>query len=167
MKIKKELIKRNIAGDIILVPVGSASLDLKGLITLNEAAEVIWDALPEAESADDLVKAITEVYDVDAETAAQDVNALLEKLRELDFSRRELKALSVFYDILDRLLSEQLYTDSAIIPAVNYISENLYNPELDNEKAAAAAEISESYMRRLFKKKYGMPPLVFKKTYTI
>ena len=59
MKIKKELIKRNIAGDVILVPVGSASLDLKGLITLNEAAEVIWDALPEAESADDLVKAIT------------------------------------------------------------------------------------------------------------
>ena len=84
MKIKKELIKRNIAGDVILVPVGSASLDLKGLITLNEAAEVIWDALPEAESGDDLVKAFTEVYDVDAETAAQDVNALLEKLRELD-----------------------------------------------------------------------------------
>lgn len=84
MKIKKELIKRNIAGDVILVPVGSASLDLKGLITLNEAAEIIWDALPEAESADDLVKAITEVYDVDAETAAQDVNVLLEKLRELD-----------------------------------------------------------------------------------
>ena len=81
-----------------------------------------------------------------------------EKLRELDFSRRELKALSVFYDILDRLLSEQLYTDSAIMPAVNYISENLYNPELDNEKAAAAAEISESYMRRLFKKKYGKTP---------
>lgn len=84
MKIKKELIKRNIAGDVILVPMGSASLDLKGLITLNEAAEVIWDALPEAESVDDLVKAITEVYDVDVETAAQDVNALLEKLRELD-----------------------------------------------------------------------------------
>ena len=41
MKIKKELIKRNIAGDVILVPVGSASLDIKGLITLNEAAEVI------------------------------------------------------------------------------------------------------------------------------
>ena len=55
-------------------------------------------------------------------------------------------------------MSEQLYTDSAIIPAVNYISENLYNPELDNEKAAAAAEISESYMRRLFKKKYGKTP---------
>ena len=84
MKIKKELIKRNIAGDVILVPVGSASLDIKGLITLNEAAELIWDALPEADSVADLVKAITDVYDVDAETAEQDVSALLEKLRELD-----------------------------------------------------------------------------------
>lgn len=84
MEIKKELIKRNIAGDVILVPVGSASLDIKGLITLNEAAEVVWDALPEADSTADLVKAITDVYDVDAATAEQDVSALLEKLRELD-----------------------------------------------------------------------------------
>ena len=84
MEIKKELIKRNIAGDVILVPVGSASLDIKGLITLNEAAEVIWDAIPEASSVADLVKAITDVYDVDAATAEQDVDALLEKLRELD-----------------------------------------------------------------------------------
>ena len=36
MKILKQLIKRNIAGDIILVPVGDASLEIKGLITLNE-----------------------------------------------------------------------------------------------------------------------------------
>ena len=49
MKIKKNLIKRNIAGDVILVPAGSASLDIKGLISLNETAEVIWDALPDAE----------------------------------------------------------------------------------------------------------------------
>ena len=41
MKIKKNLIKRNIAGDVILVPVGSASLGIKGLLSLNETAEVI------------------------------------------------------------------------------------------------------------------------------
>ena len=84
MKIKKNLIKRNIAGDVILVPVGSASLDIKGLISLNETAEVIWDALPEAEDKADLVKAVTDVYDVDAAIAEGDVGAFLEKLRELD-----------------------------------------------------------------------------------
>ena len=84
MKIKKNLIKRNIAGDVILVPVGSASLDIKGLISLNETAEVIWDALPEAEDKADLVKAVTDGYDVDAAIAEGDVGAFLEKLRELD-----------------------------------------------------------------------------------
>ena len=33
MKIHKQLVKRNIAGDVILVPVGDASLELKGLLT--------------------------------------------------------------------------------------------------------------------------------------
>ena len=41
MKILKRLIKRNIAGDIILVPVGDASLEIKGLITLNETGEFL------------------------------------------------------------------------------------------------------------------------------
>lgn len=84
MEIKKELVKRNIAGDIILVPIGSASLEIKGLITLNEAAEIIWDALPSAESVADLVKAITDFYEIDDATAEHDVNEFLEKLRELN-----------------------------------------------------------------------------------
>lgn len=50
MKILKRLIKRNIAGDIILVPVGDASLEIKGLITLNETGEFLWDALEKAET---------------------------------------------------------------------------------------------------------------------
>ena len=36
MNIRKQLVKRTIAGDVILVPVGDASLELKGLLTLNE-----------------------------------------------------------------------------------------------------------------------------------
>ena len=48
MNIRKQLVKRNIAGDVILVPVGDASLEIKGLLTLNETGELLWDALPEA-----------------------------------------------------------------------------------------------------------------------
>lgn len=81
-----------------------------------------------------------------------------EKMHELDLSHSSLKAMSVFYDILDRLLSEQLYDDGAIKPALKYIDENLYNSELNNASIAASAGISESYMRRLFKKKYGKAP---------
>lgn len=82
-----------------------------------------------------------------------------EKMHDLDFFNNGLfKTMSIFYDILDRLANESLYNDAVISPAVNYIAENLYNPELNNAAIAANAKISESYMRRLFKKKYGTTP---------
>ena len=83
MKIRKQLVKRNVAGDIILVPVGDASLELKGLITLNETAELLWDALLAAENEQALAEALRESYEVDAGTAAADVDAFLKKLRAL------------------------------------------------------------------------------------
>ena len=83
MKICKQLVKRNVAGDVILVPVGDASLELKGLITLNETAELLWDALPQAESGEELAALLRQHYDVDAGTAQADVDAFLGKLREL------------------------------------------------------------------------------------
>ena len=46
MIIKKELIKREIAGDTILVPVGKAVYDANGLFALNELGAFIWELLP-------------------------------------------------------------------------------------------------------------------------
>ena len=74
MTIKKQLVKRNIAGDVILVPVGDSSLTLKGLITLNETAEFIWDRLADAADAAEL----------DAATAKNDVDEILAQFRELE-----------------------------------------------------------------------------------
>ena len=81
MTIKKQLVKRNIAGDVILVPVGDSSLTLKGLITLNETAEFIWDRL--ADTAE-LAAAMCEEYDIDAATAKNDVDEILAQFRELE-----------------------------------------------------------------------------------
>ena len=46
MEIRKQLVKRNIAGDVILVPIGDTSLELQGLVILNETGELLWDHLP-------------------------------------------------------------------------------------------------------------------------
>lgn len=70
MEIRKQLVKRNIAGDVILVPIGDASLELKGLVTLNETGELLWDRLPQAADAADLAAALRAEYDVDEPTAA-------------------------------------------------------------------------------------------------
>lgn len=49
MKLKAQLVKREIAGDTILVPVGETTTKLQGLLTINETGAAIWDALPEAQ----------------------------------------------------------------------------------------------------------------------
>lgn len=84
MTIKKQLVKRNIAGDVILVPVGDSSLTLKGLITLNETAEFIWDRLADAADAAELAAALREEYEIDAATAKNDVDEILAQFRELE-----------------------------------------------------------------------------------
>lgn len=84
MKLKKQLVKRNIAGDVILVPVGDSSLTLKGLMTLNETAEFIWDRLAAAADAEELAAALCNEYEVEPIEAMTDVEALLAQLKELE-----------------------------------------------------------------------------------
>lgn len=82
MEIKKELIKREIAGDCILVPVGKTVYENNGLFALNELASFIWDRLPDAKDAEDIVSAVLDEYEIDRESAEKDVAEFLGKLRE-------------------------------------------------------------------------------------
>jgi len=84
VKLKKQLVKRNIAGDVILVPVGDSSLTLKGLMTLNETAEFIWDRLADAADAGELAAALCSEYEVEPAETMTDVEALLAQLKELE-----------------------------------------------------------------------------------
>lgn len=84
MIIKKELIKREIAGDTILVPVGKTVLDSNGLFVLNELGAFIWEILPGVETEAEICNAILAEYEVSPEEAAADVADFLEKLRQLN-----------------------------------------------------------------------------------
>lgn len=83
MKIKKELIKREIAGDTILVPVGKSVYDSNGLFVLNELAAFIWNILPEVDLESEIAEKILEEYEVNSEEAAEDTAKFLDKLREM------------------------------------------------------------------------------------
>lgn len=83
MIIKKQLIKRSIAGDIILVPVGKTVYDTKGLFVMNEIGGFIWDLIPDAENEDQIIQAILGEYDVSEEKASEDVHAFLAKLQTM------------------------------------------------------------------------------------
>ena len=84
MIIKKELIKRDIAGDTILVPVGKTVYESNGLFALNEVAAFIWDILPRVETAEEICEAVLAEYEVSPEEAARDVAEFLNRLKRMD-----------------------------------------------------------------------------------
>ena len=84
MKLKQGFVLREVAGETVVVPV-EAELNFNGMITLNEAAKVLWNVLENETSTEDLVKAILSEFDVDEKTAQNDVDAFVQKLKGLDF----------------------------------------------------------------------------------
>lgn len=82
MKIKKELVKRDIAGDTVLVPIGKTVYESNGLFILNEVGAFLWDRLEAAESEEDLLTAILEEYEITEDIARKDIHDFMEKLRE-------------------------------------------------------------------------------------
>ena len=83
MQIKTELIKREIMGDTILVPVGKTVLENNGLFVLNELGAFLWERLPDAADEAALVTAVLQEYDVDEATAKADVTEFLGQLQSL------------------------------------------------------------------------------------
>ena len=84
MIIKKELIKREIAGDTILVPVGKTVYDSNGLFVMNELGSFIWDLLPNVETEEEILRAVLAEYEVSQEEAAKDIAEFMDKLKQLD-----------------------------------------------------------------------------------
>ena len=84
MIIKKELMKRQIAGETFLVPLGKMVHDTNGLFFLTEVGTFIWDLLPQAENEEQILDAVLAEYEVDPETARADIAAFVGKLRTMD-----------------------------------------------------------------------------------
>lgn len=81
MKIKREMILREVAGENILVPGADTILDLNGLFIVTETGAFIWSILPSVENEAEIVEKMLEEYDVDEETAQKDVAEFLDRLR--------------------------------------------------------------------------------------
>lgn len=83
MKLKRELVKREIAGESFLVPVGKTVYDSNGLYILTELGAWLWDLLPEAKDEEELLQAILREYDVEESVARADLKEYLDKLNML------------------------------------------------------------------------------------
>ena len=84
MKTNPEFIARDIAGELVLVPVGTAAKDFSGLVTCNEVGAFIWKTLEKGATMDELVAAILDEFETDERTARGDAEEFIAKLKEIN-----------------------------------------------------------------------------------
>lgn len=78
MKIKNGFELRDVCGEKVVIAQGLENLDFSKLITLNESAAYLWESIVGKTFAEtDLVSLLCAEYDVTAEQAATDVQALV------------------------------------------------------------------------------------------
>lgn len=80
MKTNDEYMLREIAGEAMLIPTGSASQKLNGMIQLTESAAFIWKQVDSAADLEEIVARVQGEFDVDEETARRDIYGFLREL---------------------------------------------------------------------------------------
>ena len=80
MKIKEGFILREIAGSFVVVPVGQNLVDFSSMITLNETGAFLWKQIELGADEELVVKALMDEYEVDEETAKEDVKEFINLL---------------------------------------------------------------------------------------
>jgi hypothetical protein len=81
MKLRGEFIVRQLAEDIVAIPVGQTALELNGMILLNPVSKVIWECLASGSDLSTIVTAVTDAFEVSREEAQEDILEFIEKLR--------------------------------------------------------------------------------------
>ncbi len=77
MKIKEGFQLREVCGEFVVVAHGMKNIDFSKVIHLNEAAATMWKAVCQREfTPEDMAKALTDEYDVSAETALADATRM-------------------------------------------------------------------------------------------
>ena len=83
MKLDEGFIIRNIAGEDVLVPIGSKVIKFKGLMTMTPVGGYIYRLLMEGKNESEIIDAILQEYDIDRQTAENDLIEFIANLREL------------------------------------------------------------------------------------
>ena len=85
MRIAKEFILREIAGECVLVPTGATTQEFNGLITMSDTDRFIWENMEKAESLKEMIQMILDEYEIDEETAKKDAIGFISQLLQAGF----------------------------------------------------------------------------------
>lgn len=82
MRLKDDFILHNTGEDFVIIATGEATKNFNGIIKLNNMGGEIVSFLSNDISEEDIVKAIIEKYEVDYDTAKEDIKNILDSLRK-------------------------------------------------------------------------------------
>ena len=82
MRLKDDFILHNTGEDFVIIATGEATKNFNGIIKLNNMGGEIVSFLSNDISEEDIVKAIVEKYEVDYDTAKEDIKNILDSLKK-------------------------------------------------------------------------------------
>lgn len=80
MKRRPGFLLKEVSKTPVIVPVGKAVFDFNGIVTLNSSGAFLWEALEQDVSEENLIQALLEKYEVEEDTAREDVRQFLSVL---------------------------------------------------------------------------------------
>lgn len=84
MKINEGFELRKVCDENVIVAYGRKNIDFSKVISLNESAAFLWNAVADKEfTCQDLADILCKEYEVDAQTALQDVTQMIASWEEL------------------------------------------------------------------------------------
>ncbi len=85
MKARKGFNLRNVCGEQIIVPEGKENIDCSSIISMNESSAYLWKNIQDKDfTEEDLVRLLMDEYEVDEETAGEDVRQLIRQWQTAD-----------------------------------------------------------------------------------
>jgi len=75
-----DVVSRDIAGELVIVPIRSGVGDLNSLYTLNAVGSVLWEFMNEGHTVAEMVERICTEFEVTTAQAQQDIEAFLDSL---------------------------------------------------------------------------------------
>jgi len=80
MKIKEGFLLREIANTHVVVPVAERVIDFKGMMILNGVSPAIVEYMREHRTQEEILAYILDEFDIDKETAENDLNKLIDQM---------------------------------------------------------------------------------------
>ena len=81
MKIRQDFVLRQVAGTHVVLPIGQATVDFNGMVTLNETGAFLWRLMEQETNRETLAAALAAEYEVSQEDALRDVDAFVAMLQ--------------------------------------------------------------------------------------